>query len=172
MSHTKEQLAAILRVNQAGEYGAKRIYEGQLAYLENKQAKQVVQHMYEQELEHLHYFNNQVVNRRVRPTAMQPLWHIAAFSLGAISALLGTKMAMACTVAVEEVIDAHYQDQIKNLQNNEKEQALTSSIKRFQTDENEHREKGLEYGTDLGCEIFKGIVKLATKAAISVSKKI
>lgn len=103
--------AKIIRVNQAGEYGAKRIYEGQLSVLKNSD-KELVQHMYEQELLHLQYFNTQIIKQKIRPSLLQPLWHVAGWTLGAVSAKISKKMAMACTVAVEEVIDKHYQKQI------------------------------------------------------------
>ena len=106
---TAEDLVArMIRVDQAGEYGARRIYEGQLAVLAGKPGGEAVRHMYEQELAHLETFDKLIAERRVRPTALQPVWHIAGFALGAATALMGEKAAMACTVAVEEVIDEHY----------------------------------------------------------------
>lgn len=166
------RVAEMIRVNQAGEYGAKRIYEGQLAYLKNKDDIKLVQHMYEQELEHLKYFNNELIARKIRPTAMQPIWHVAGFALGAISAMMGAKMAMACTVAVEEVIEEHYQDQQDALKHNYKEADLATAIQKFQAEENEHKHHGMEYDGDFKSEIFKSVVRFATKAAICISKKI
>ena len=106
---TKDELIdRIIRVDHAGEFGAKRIYEGQLAVLRGKPEAQAIEHMYQQELEHLRTFEKLMVERRVRPSALHPLWNAAGFALGAATALLGPKAAMACTVAVEEVIDQHY----------------------------------------------------------------
>ncbi|MFX9023691.1 demethoxyubiquinone hydroxylase family protein, partial [Acinetobacter baumannii] len=95
----------VIRVDHAGEYGARRIYEGQLAVL-GRHAQ--IEHMAEQERAHLAGFEKMVVERRVRPTLLTPIWHVAGFALGAATALLGEKAAMACTEAVEEVIDEHY----------------------------------------------------------------
>ncbi len=109
---TPEQLVErVIRVDQAGEYGARRIYEGQLAVLQHGPDRSAVEHMAEQEGRHLAEFDRLLGDRRVRPTALQPLWHVAGFALGAATALLGPKAAMACTVAVEEVIDEHYRRQ-------------------------------------------------------------
>lgn len=117
----EQYLERLIRVNQAGEYGAKRIYEGQLAVLrgqgdsESKAALPKVEHMAEQEREHLDYFNNMMVANRVRPTIMAPIWHFGGFMLGAVTAKMGVKAAMACTVAVESVIDEHYAEQLEVL---------------------------------------------------------
>src|SRR5438128_328332 len=105
----------IIRVDHAGEYGAKRIYEGQLAVLGRSAAAPALRHMAEQEQTHLAAFETLMVERRVRPTLLQPVWHLAGFALGAATALLGERAAMACTIAVEEVIDAHYQSQTASL---------------------------------------------------------
>ena len=113
---TKEQMIdRIIRVDQAGEYGAVRIYEGQLSVLGKSAKAPVIAHMLNQEVDHLEAFSKMVAGRRVRPTALMPLWHLAGFALGAGTAMLGEKAAMACTVAVEEVIDEHYTAQIKKL---------------------------------------------------------
>ena len=101
-------IARIVRVDQAGEYGAKRIYEGQLAVLGRTPAGDTIRHMAEQEAAHLRDFDAALNDRRVRPTALQPLWHLAGFALGAGTALMGERAAMACTVAVEEAIYEHY----------------------------------------------------------------
>jgi ubiquinone biosynthesis monooxygenase Coq7 len=142
---TKEQLIdRIIRVDHAGEYGAKRIYEGQLAMLKGKPEAAVVRRMYEQELEHLKEFERLMVDRRARPTALYPLWHVAGFALGAATAFLGPKAAMACTVAVEEVIDAHYREQAAKLGADER--PLKTTIEKFRADELHHRDTGLAHG--------------------------
>ena len=93
---TKEQVIdRIIRVDHAGEYGAKRIYEGQLAMLQGKPEAAVVRRMYEQELQHLQEFQRLMVERRARPSLLHPVWHVAGFALGAATAFLGPKAAMA-----------------------------------------------------------------------------
>ena len=104
----EEQIARMIRVNHAGEYGAKRIYAGQLAVLGKSPCGDVLRHMAQQEHVHLDKFADMMAKRRVRPTALMPLWHVAGFALGAVTAFMGEKAAMACTVAVESVIDEHY----------------------------------------------------------------
>src|SRR5215467_10455533 len=107
---SERTVARMIRVDHAGEYGAARIYAGQLAVLRRSDTAPVLREMQAQEREHLERFSDLVVRRRVRPTAMLPLWHLAGFVLGAATAALGERVAMACTVAVEEAIDAHYAD--------------------------------------------------------------
>ena len=142
---TKEQLIdRILRVDHAGEYGAVRIYEGQLSVLGRTPAAPVIEQMAEKEREHLATFNELLPRRRVRPSLLQPLWHVAGFALGAGSALLGPKAAMACTVAVEEVIDEHYAKQVALLGDDEKE--LRDLCERYRQDEVEHGEEALAQG--------------------------
>jgi ubiquinone biosynthesis monooxygenase Coq7 len=167
----KQKLAEILRVNQAGEYGAKRIYTGQLAILKNHKE---IKHMLEQELEHLDYFNNQVRQRRVRPTFLQPIWHVGGFALGAITALMGEKAAMACTVAVEEVIGEHYNQQLGELKNISNENELTRKITKFRDEELEHKDKGLKHGAQeaICYSTLKNAIKAITKTAIFLSKRI
>lgn len=162
----------ILRVNHAGEYGAKRIYEGQLAMLKGTPSEPVIQHMKEQELEHLAYFEQAIANRHVRPTLLTPLWHMAGFALGAATALLGEKAAMACTVAVEEVIDEHYQQQLAQLGEDEAE--LKARITKFRDDELEHRDTGLAHEAEQApaYTILTQAIKTASKAAIWLSTRV
>lgn len=168
----KQLLEQIIRVNQAGEYGAKRIYAGQMAVLKNSPAYETIKHMAEQEDEHLQYFSNEIVSRKVRPTALMPIWHVAGYAMGAVTAMIGTKAAMACTVAVEEVIDEHYREQLKTLSDNEK--LLKEKIEKFRLEEVEHRDIGLEnHAEDAAAyPILRGAVRTATKFAIFLSKKI
>ena len=107
----EEALARALRVDQAGEFGAKRIYAGQIAVLGETEDGPLLREMAATEDRHLDRFNAMLAERRLRPTALSPLWHVAGFALGAGTALLGREAAMACTVAVEEVIEEHYQGQ-------------------------------------------------------------
>lgn len=118
---TRKLLSRIIRVDQAGELGADRIYAGQIAVLGNTPVGPIIQEMKEQEQEHLETFNKLIVEKRVRPTALLPLWNIAGFALGAGTALLGKEGAMACTVAVESVIGEHYNSQIRDLMEDDPE---------------------------------------------------
>src|ERR1700761_432219 len=109
----RERVERMIRVDHAGEYGATRIYAGQLAVLGRGAKGDVLRRMEAQEQQHLRTFNDLIADRRVRPTALLPFWHVAGFALGAMTATLGEKAAMACTVAVEEAIDAHYTAQLE-----------------------------------------------------------
>src|SRR5262249_42909665 len=140
----KEAVARILRVDHAGEYGAVRIYAGQLAVLPKGKARQAVMRMAEQEAQHLAAFDRLLPERQVRPTALGPLWHVAGFALGAATGLMGERAAMACTVAVEEVIDEHYAAQVTALA--ESEPALKATIEDFRRHELLHRDEGLAHG--------------------------
>lgn len=168
----REFIARTIRVNQAGEYGAKRIYEGQLAVLKHSASAPVIRHMAEQEQRHLDVFNGMIAARRVRPTLLTPLWHVAGYVLGAATALLGEKAAMACTVAVESVIDEHYAEQ--NEQLGTEEQALRDTIEEFRKEEVEHRDTGLAHRAEETpfYEVLTGAIRGGTKLAIWLSKRI
>lgn len=167
-----EKIARMIRVNHAGEYGAKRIYAGQLAVLGKSPCGDVLRHMAQQEQEHLDCFSNMMVARRVRPTALMPLWHVAGFALGAATALLGEKVAMACTVAVETVIDEHYAAQEIDLGDEEKE--LKQAVTKFRIEEQEHRDTGLKHGAEESplYNLVTGAIKLNTKIAIWLATRI
>jgi ubiquinone biosynthesis monooxygenase Coq7 len=170
-----KKIAEIIRVNQAGEYGAKCIYEGQIAALKKFRDPdvEVIKHMYEQELEHLEYFNKELVDRKIRPTIMQPIWHFGSYALGYVSGKLGVKAAMACTEAVEEVIEKHYNDQISYLDKIKKEKDLRDMIIGFCNDEIDHKNIASERLRGGSKEkIFKSIIKKMTSIAIMISKKI
>jgi ubiquinone biosynthesis monooxygenase Coq7 len=171
MTHD-EYLAQILRVNHAGEFGAKQIYAGQLAVLGNSEIGDTLRHMAEQEEVHLEYFANELARRRIRPTAMHPIWRVLGYALGAGTALLGKEAAMACTVAVEEVIDAHYEKQLHKLPANENE--LKKKIKKFQAEELEHRDIGLEHNAELApaYRLLYRAISTGCKAAIWLSKRV
>ncbi len=135
----------MLRVNQAGEYGAARIYAGQLAVLgRSSPAAHQIARMAAQEQRHLDRFDQLMAERRVRPTALQPLWNVAGFALGAATALISEKAAMACTDAVETEIDRHYSEQLAELGDEDPE--LAADIAEFQAEELEHRETAREHG--------------------------
>ena len=179
-SPKKERLDEILRVDHAGEYGAVRIYKGQLAVLEARakarahedEALKTVRHMEEQEQVHLETFNKLMNERGVRPTAMTPIWHVAGYALGAGTALLGEKAAMACTAAVEEVIEEHYEDQLDDLGAEEEE--LKATITQFRLEEIEHKDTAIDYGAEEapGYKILSGAIKAGTRFAIRISEKI
>lgn len=168
----KQRLARIARVDHAGEYGAKRIYEGQLAVLGRGRHGDTLRHMAQQELEHLRYFEGQLKTRQVRPTVLQPFWHVAGWALGAGTALLGERAAMACTVAVEEVIDGHYAEQLAHL--GPEEAPLAETIARFQAEEVEHRDIGLANGAEKApaYPALLGAIKAGTRAAIWVAERV
>lgn len=168
----RERIARMIRVDHAGEYGAKRIYEGQLAVLGRGPKGPVIEHMAEQEREHLDTFDRLVAERGVRPTLLHPLWHVGAFAMGAATALLGDRAAMACTVAVEEVIDDHYARQAEALGEDEPE--LKAVIERFRAEELEHRDIGLEHEAEQapGYRLLSGAVKAATRTAIWLSERV
>tara|TARA_Y100001934_G_C12386769_1_gene796686 strand:+ start:12812 stop:13387 length:576 start_codon:yes stop_codon:yes gene_type:complete len=169
---TQEQLIArIIRVDHAGEYGAKRIYEGQLAILGKSESRKTIQEMADAETHHLKTFDNLLVQRSVRPTVLSPIWHIAGFMLGASTALLGEKAAMACTVAVEEVIEKHYYKQAKQLGNEEDE--LRKIIIEFAADEASHKNTALDYDAK-DAPLYKPMVTLiksGTRIAIWLSER-
>ena len=148
----RRMVERMLRVDQAGEYGAVRIYAGQQAVLKRgprrsgHKARRAVAAMARQEATQKAEFDRLLVERRVRPTLLQPIWHVAGFALGAATALLGEKAAMACTVAVEQVIDRHYAEQIARLGDDEKE--LRATIAAFRADELHHRDEALSYGAE------------------------
>jgi ubiquinone biosynthesis monooxygenase Coq7 len=162
-------ISQTIRVNHAGEYGAKRIYLGQLSVLKNDPE---IQHMLEQELEHLEYFEGELVKRHIRPSIFFPLWHVGGFMLGKITALMGRKAAMACTEAVEEVIDKHYQQQIETLDSSEIE--LTKKCIKFREDEIEHKKAAINSGSQHTPFHFAltSSIKLISSLAINLAKKL
>jgi ubiquinone biosynthesis monooxygenase Coq7 len=162
----------LVRVDHAGEYGAKRIYQGQLAVLGRGPKGDILRHMQAQEQHHLDTFSALIAKRRVRPTALLPLWHVAGFALGAATALMGERAAMACTVAVEEAIDAHYQAQSEML--GDEEADLRDTIEMFRAEELEHRDIGLAHDAEQtpGYEALRFLIKAGCRVAIAVSEVI
>lgn len=167
-----DEVAAMIRVDHAGEYGAVRIYEGQLAVLGRGRGSAAVREMSEQERRHLAAFETLLRERRVRPTLLQPLWHVAGFALGAATALLGEEAAMACTVAVEDVIDGHYRRQAKRL--GDAEAVLKQTILEFRDDELAHRRVAIAHGAEqtLGYEPISAAIKAASRLAIWLSERV
>ena len=165
--------ASMLRVDQAGEYGATRIYAGQLAVLRrNCPESRLIARMAAQEERHLKRFNQLIVERRVRPTALQPFWNVAGFALGAATALMSPKAAMACTDAVETEIDRHYGEQLAALGEDDPE--LSADIAEFRADELEHRDTAREAGAAdaVGYPLLTAAIRAGCRAAIELSKRI
>ncbi len=168
----RAQIKQFIRVDHAGEYGAARIYRGQLAVLGRSPHAPVLEHMQAQEQHHLDTFSKLIVARRVRPTALLPLWHVAGFVLGAATAAMGSRAAMACTVAVEETIDAHYAAQEAALDDGEA--PLRDTIAQFRAEELEHRDIGLVHGAEQApaYRLLTAIIKTGCRAAIKLSERI
>jgi ubiquinone biosynthesis monooxygenase Coq7 len=173
----REVVERTIRVDQAGELGAVRIYEGQLAALRwtgraNSEAGRKIANMARAEREHNKVFDRLLVERRVRPTALSPLWNVAGFALGAVTALMGDKAAMACTVAVEETIDEHYGRQAAQLGDDEAE--LKSTVEKFRLEEIEHKETALASGAEEapGYQPLTAAIKAGSRLAIWLSTRI
>ena len=175
----KNIIEEMIRVNHAGERGAIKIYEGQikaLKFLKQEESLiQEIQEMRDHELEHLHFFENEIIKRNVRPTFLLPLWDLLGTTLGIGTALLGKKATALCTAAVEEVIGGHYSDQIETLENDFKEEkSLKDTFSKFRDDELEHKDKAEKMGsTNSGVYyVLDTIIKETSKLAIEVSKRI
>ncbi len=169
----KHATDAMVRVDQAGEFGAIRIYAGQLAVLGDRHpAARSIHHMAQQEERHRAFFDKMIVDRGVRPTVLQPLWSVAGFALGAVTAAIGPAAAMACTAAVETEIDKHYAEQLVALGDSDPE--LSGAIADFQAEELEHRETALAAGaeTAFGYPVLSGLIRLGCKVAIATAKRI
>lgn len=181
-SAAKAQINRILRVDQAGEFGAKRIYKGQLDVLSKRpgmaQTEQLIKHMAEQEDRHLEAFDDMVAQRQVRPTILEPIWNVAGYAMGAATALMGEKAAMACTAAVEEVIDEHYAAQQAELEKLAKtgvdEPELRAAIDQFRAEEAEHHDTAIEHGAEEtpAYGLLSAVIKRASKTAIWLSERI
>ncbi len=168
------EVEAMIRVDHAGELGAVRIYEGQLAVLKarpgTRDSVTTVGKMLKQEEQHLKTFEKLVVERRVRPTLLEPVWQVAGFALGAATALLGEKAAMACTAAVEEVIDGHYEGQLERLD----DETLKATVAEFRADEVAHRDEALARGAEQApaYPLLSGAIKAGCRLAIALSTRL
>ena len=168
----KKKVDEIIRVNHAGEYGAQRIYSGQLKFCQKKSLKTKLKKIIKEEYEHYEYFNEVMIKKRTRPTLMNPLWHHGGYLLGVITALMGEKYVNACTEAVEEVIVEHYEDQIEFLEKEGIEKSMLRKIKKFQSDEDAHKNDSINSNRNINPRFFKIFTKGLTKLAIKVSKKL
>jgi len=172
----QKTLEEIIRVDHAGERGAIKIYEGQLLALktikQDESLKDKIEEMKEQEKKHLEYFEKEIQKRKIKPTYLLPLWDIIGVTLGFGTALLGKKAAMLCTASVEEVIEGHYQGQLKKLGNDEME--LKAKIEKFKDDEVGHKNMAYEAGaTNKGIySIMDKVIRVGSRIAITVSEKI
>ena len=169
---SKNKIDSILRVDHAGETAAAKIYDGQLAVLKNTPVGPTIQHMKDQEQEHLDTFNHLLSENDTRPTVLLPLWNVMGFGLGVASAIMGEKAAMACTIAVEEVIGEHYANQVEVLDDEHKE--LKTTLMKFRDDELEHLETGVDNDGENapGYPLMKTIVQFGCRTAIKISEKI
>jgi 3-demethoxyubiquinol 3-hydroxylase len=166
----------MLRVDHAGELGARQIYAGQLAVFGGTKVGAIISHMASQEQKHLDAFDRLVVERRVRPTAMLPVWNVAGYALGLGTALLGKEAAMACTVAVEEVIAEHYNDQVETLKRDEwqGEGELRDMFREFRDDELEHKDIGFEHDAEKApmYKLLSNVIKAGCRGAIYVTERV
>ena len=170
---TTRATARMLRVDQAGEYGATRIYAGQLAVLGDRHPIAAeIQHMAHQEADHRRKFDALLAERGVRPTALQPFWDLAGFALGAATALDGPRAAMACTAAVETEIDRHYSQQLDELGDSDPE--LAGLIEEFREDERAHRDTALAAGAEQApaYPLLSGAIRLGCRVAIRLAERI
>ena len=172
----KKTLEEIIRVDHAGERGAIKIYEGQLLALktikQDNALKDKIEEMKEQEKEHLEYFEKEIQKRKIKPTYLLPLWDLMGVGLGFGTALLGKKAAMLCTASVEEVIEDHYQNQLKRLGKDEKD--LKAKIEKFRGDEIKHKNIAYKSGaTNKGIySIMDKVIRTGSRIAITISEKI
>jgi ubiquinone biosynthesis monooxygenase Coq7 len=170
---TNDRSARMLRVDQAGEYGATRIYAGQMAVMGNRAPHSgEIAGMAAQEAAHRETFDAMIAARGVRPTALQPLWDAAGFALGAATALMGPEAAMACTAAIETEIDRHYTQQLDELGDDDPE--LSARIRAFRDDEREHRDAALAAGAEKApaYPLLSGAIRLGCRLAIRLSERI
>ena len=172
----KIKVEEFIRVDHAGERGAIKIYEGQLlalnTFVKDENLKKTIEKMKQHEKEHLDFFSKEIKKRKIKPTKLLPLWDVLSVGLGFSSAIMGKKAAMLCTASVEEVIDKHYQNQINQLNSNEK--VLKEKIKKFRDDELHHKNIAYENGASKEglYLILDKIIKTGSKVAISISEKI
>ena len=173
---TKNRVEEFIRVDHAGERGAVKIYEGQLLALntlvKDENLKKIIEEMKIHEKEHCDFFEKEIKKRNIKPTKFLPLWDLMGVTLGFGSTILGKKAAMLCTASVEEVIDKHYQNQINQLDSNEKE--LKKKIIKFREDELQHKDIAYEKGaTKKGLySLLDKIIKTGSNIAINISEKI
>jgi len=174
LNATDKDLARMIRVDHAGEHGAVQIYAGQLAVLGHMPVAATIRHMQVQEQDHLDTFDRLIAENGVRPTALSPVWSVAGYALGAVTALMGEKAAMACTAAVEEVIDEHYAAQAAALEKDGAASAdLKDTIEKFRADEIQHRDTAIKHGAEQapGYRVLSETIKAGCRLAIKLSER-
>jgi len=172
---SKPDTARMIRVDQAGEFGATRIYAGQLAVMGDRAPHGAeIAAMAEQEKRHRERFDALMARRGVRPTALEPFWSVAGYALGAATALIGPEAAMACTAAVEEEIDRHYTAQLDELEADRSDPELAAMIEEFRADERAHRDAALAAGAERApaYPLLSGAIRLGCRAAIRLAERI
>ena len=169
---SRHDIERFLRVDHAGERAAQQIYKGQLAVLANHEMADEIRHMMDQEVEHLETFDSLLNERQVRPSLLDPLWGAAGFTLGVVTAAMGPKAAMACTIAVEEVIGEHYQKQADILGEDERE--LRAFVERFRDEELEHRDIAVEHdGREARhYSLLRKVIQRGCRTAIKIAEKV
>lgn len=169
---SRHDIERFLRVDHAGERAAQQIYKGQLAVLANHEMADEIRHMMDQEVEHLETFDSLLNERQVRPSLLDPLWGAAGFTLGVVTAAMGPKAAMACTIAVEEVIGEHYQKQADILGEDERE--LRAFVERFRDEELEHRDIAVEHdGREAKhYSLLRKVIQRGCRTAIKIAEKV
>lgn len=169
---SRRDIERFLRVDHAGERAAQQIYKGQLAVLANHKMANEIRHMMDQEVEHLETFDSLLNERKVRPSLLDPLWGAAGFTLGVVTAAMGPKAAMACTIAVEEVIGEHYQKQAEIL--GEDERGLHAIVERFRDEELEHRDIAVDHeGREVQhYQLLRSVIQRGCRTAIKIAEKI
>ena len=167
----QDDVSRYLRVDHAGELGARRIYEGQLAVLGSHPVAEEIRHMRDQEQEHLDTFENLLNEYQVWPSLLSPFWNGAGFVLGAVTAAMGPKAAMACTIAVEEVIGTHYDKQAKSLKG---EDELAATLERFRDEELEHRDIAKDHDGEqaIGYPVMRRVIQAGCRAAIKLAERV
>ena len=169
---SRHDIERFLRVDHAGERAAQQIYKGQLAVLANHEMADEIRHMMDQEVEHLETFDSLLNERQVRPSLLDPLWGAAGYTLGVVTAAMGPRAAMACTIAVEEVIGEHYQKQADIL--GEDERALQATVERFRDEELEHRDIAVEHeGREARhYSLLRKVIQRGCRTAIKIAEKV
>lgn len=171
----RKKLQEIIRVDHAGELGAKVIYEGQIRYTKNTEDKKLLEHMLEQEQVHLKYFQEKIQLGESKPTIFMPIWSVLGYFIGVISARAGINAAMLVTKSIEDVIENHYQKQINYLEQYDSQNPMLENIKKFKDDESEHKDIAINFeGKDnnLIVGFFENSIKTFCKLAIFLSKKL
>ncbi|WP_395329812.1 demethoxyubiquinone hydroxylase family protein [Novosphingobium sp. BL-8H] len=170
---TSSRAERMIRVDQAGEYGAVQIYSGQMAVMGARAPHSTeIAGMAEQEAEHKARFDRMIAERGVRPTLLQPVWSVAGYALGAATALIGPEAAMACTAAIETEIDRHYTEQLEELGDEDPE--LGDVIRKFRDEEREHRDAALAAGAERApaYPLLFNAIRLGCRVAIKLSERI